>query len=297
MGQEIENEKHEDLTEEELAALSDEEGGEGDETTATAKTDEEGKKPAGEEDGKKDDEAVAKKDGEEKEEGEEETDNQFVATEPAPVLRARAPEDADTKLAAIDAEATALETRFDDGDITASEYRKGLAEIEEKRGAIRWEKQKAELAGEMQQQARENAWNQSVRDFMTTDGADIAKSKAKMIAFDEFVKEVTADPKHANLSDRQQLELAHDLFLKDMGIAPKPKGKETQKDDPPPKEERPARKLPPNLGRVPAAQMETPGDGKYAALDRLAQEDPEAYEAEIAKLDAKGELEAYATSF
>ena len=294
MGPETENEKHEDLTEEELAALADEEGGGDDEATTKAETtDEDGKKPAGEEEGKKSDEPTAKTEGEE---DEEEEDNQFASTEPAPVLRARAPEDADTKLAAIDAEATALETRFDDGDITASEYRKGLAEIEEKRGAIRWEKQKAELAGEMQQQARENAWNSSVREFMTTDGADIAKSKAKMIAFDEFVKEVTADPKHANLTDRQQLELAHDLFLKDMGIAPKPKGKEAQREETP-KEERPARKLPPNLGKVPAAQMETPGDGKYAALDRLAQEDPEAYEAEIAKLDAKGELEAYATSF
>ncbi len=52
---------------------------------------------------------------------------------------------------------------------------------------------------------------------MRTTSAQIAKSRAAMLAFDEFVKEVTADPQSAGLSDRQQLEKAYKLFLDDIG--------------------------------------------------------------------------------
>lgn len=193
---------------------------------------------------------------------------QFEASEPAPVLRAHVPENADAILAQVAEFEANVERAFDDGDITAAEYRQHLAQASKKRGEVEWAIRKADLAEEMHEQARSRAWEKEVARFMSTTGANIAESRAAMLAFDEFVKSVTADPRHAHLSDRKQLELAHRLYFEDMASAGLPAG---------------------------GGHRAGSGGAGFAALDRLAQDDPLAYEAALAGL-SDDERERYAAA-
>ena len=216
------------------------------------------------------------------------------AAEIAPPLRAHPPEDAAAKLAAIGTDEEALSTRFDEGDITAKEFRDGLNALAERREEIRWNQRKAELAGEMTKQAQDNAWESDVREFFAGPAAHIAKSRAALIAFDEHVKAVTGDAANAKLSNRAQLDKALKSFQADIGEAfsVKPQAAQEGRQEAPPRK---AREVPPTLGRVPAAELESTDGGKYAALDRLATSNPEAYERAFLKLSAS-EREEYAAS-
>lgn len=199
-----------------------------------------------------------------------------------PPLRAKAPENVEEIISAISAEEDALAQKFDDGDITAREYRDGLNKLSNQRDEIRWDQRKADLAREMEDTAKANAWQREVQDFMTTTAANITKSHAQMVAFDDIVKKVTADPANLNLSDRAQLEKAYKIYMDDVGAAlgvqstPPKAAQQTP--------QRAVRNVPPTLARVPAAEPESLDGGKYAALDRLAAADPIAYEAAVAKM-------------
>lgn len=214
-----------------------------------------------------------------------ETDQQHnddIADPILPPLRAKAPENVEEIISAINAEEDALAQKFDDGDITAREYRDGLNKLSNQRDEIRWDQRKAELAREMEDTAKANAWQREVQDFMTTTAANITKSHAQMVAFDDIVKKVTADPANLNLSDRAQLDKAYKIYMDDVGAAlgvqstpPKATQQATT---------RAVRNVPPTLAKVPAAEPESIDGGKFAALDRLAAADPVAYEAAVAKM-------------
>lgn len=208
--------------------------------------------------------------------------NDDIADPILPPLRAKAPENVEEIISAISAEEDALAQKFDDGDITAREYRDGLNKLSNQRDEIRWDQRKADLAREMEDTAKANAWQREVQDFMTSTAANITKSHAQMVAFDDIVKKVTADPANLNLSDRAQLEKAYKIYMDDVGAAlgvqstPPKAAQQTP--------QRAVRNVPPTLARVPAAEPESLDGGKYAALDRLAAADPIAYEAAVAKM-------------
>lgn len=288
------------LTDEERAAMaSDDDGVAGEEPAAG--DEDEGKDDAGETDAKP---AAVKDDDEgagDAEAATEEEDHPVAERVETP-LRADAPSDADSKLKALGDKEADLETKFEDGDITAAEYRKGLAAINDERADLKWQQHKAELAADMQQQARVNSWNGVVRDFMATEAAVIAKNQPMLKAFDEYVQRITGDAANVALSDRKMLDKAWGEFQKDMadmGVTftkkPSAAAPPTKTAAPPPAA-KPKRELPPTLARVPQSDIETTDDGKFAAIDRLASEDPEAYEAAVAKLVERGEFDDYANS-
>lgn len=202
-----------------------------------------------------------------------------------PPLRAKAPDNADELMAQLAQEEEALAQKFDDGDITAREYRDSINKLNDQRDEIKWATREANLASKMQRQAEENAWHRDVQEFMTTTAAHITKSHAAMVAFDDIVKKVTADPANANLSNRAQLDKAFKVYNDEMAAAfgikqdQKPTAKTEQA--PAPKAQR---NIPPTLARVPAAESENLDSGKFANLDRLAAMDPAAYEAAVAKM-------------
>lgn len=200
-----------------------------------------------------------------------------------PPLRAKAPENAEELFNAISAEEDALAQKFDEGDITAKEYRDGLNKLTAQREELNWSARKADLARELEETAKVNAWHKEVQDFMTTRAAHITKSHAQMVAFDEIVKKVTADPANMTLSDRAQLEKAYKIYVAEaneaLGVVQK--AQQPPAETPP---SRPTRNIPPTLARVPAAEPETIEGSRFANLDRLAAMDPAAYEAAVAKM-------------
>jgi len=75
-----------------------------------------------------------------------------------------------------------------------------------------------------------------------------------------------------------ELERAYAKYKQSFGIADTAQ----QKQEPPPKAEKKANVVPPNLGKIPAAAANPTDDGKYAHLDRLMDSDPLAFEEALA---------------
>lgn len=251
-----------DLTDEERALLA---GDETESAVETTETTEEAEKPEVE--------AVAT----------EEAAPEDMRQEILPPLDAQAPEDIDARLAALDKQAEELDAKFDDGEITTKELREELRKISDQREAEIWKKREAELSEKMLRKAELNAWQRETETFMMTKGrAIVEKGEPAMLAFDRYVRGVTGDPANQNLSDRAQLEKAHKLFLKDFGPAFGGQAPETKTAETGRKE----RVVPPTLARLPAAEVETTDDGRFAALDRLERTDPIAYEEAVGRLSA-----------
>ena len=201
------------------------------------------------------------------------------------VLRPSAPEGAADRLKAIDTERTELAQKFDDGELTGKEFREADKKLEEERAGLAWAIQKDELAGELNSQQRERDWFREVNEFVAAH-PEVKENETLWAAFDLHVRKVTGSEDAKGLSDRKMLAKAFDGWKKDLGrdkpAAPAPKV------EPKPTAERPA--LPPTLRNAPAAEAPNASDGEFEALDRLANTDPLAYEAAMAKLsDAQRE--------
>lgn len=209
------------------------------------------------------------------------------AQQTAPILIAQAPEDADAKLAEIATKKDELLSQFDDGDITAKEYQQQLDALGKQEREIERAVDKAALAAEMEQQRQQNEWIATVNAFI--DSNSQYKDNPRLYrALDQEVRDIAVTPEAANWSGRQILEKAHANLAEAFGFA---------KEQPKPAVEaaaaaKPAPQIPPTLGRVPAADINDAAGGKYAALDRLADTDPAAYEEAIAKL-SDAERDAY----
>ena len=220
---------------------------------------------------------------------------------PLPLIRGAAPEKADEILAGFDAEDEALNTKFDDGDITAKEFRDGLKATNARREEIKWEQKKSALAEEMAESQRFNQWAGAVQDFMSTTGANIAKSNSAMIAFDVVVKGVTSDEKYNGMSDKKKLETAYAMFTDDYNKAfGKAVATGATTDEAVATATKAVTKaakvIPPTLARVPASDIEATDLSPYGALDRLADSNPIEYERRLGELSERDRATYLATA-
>ena len=201
----------------------------------------------------------------------------------APILVAQPPEDVTAKLADIDARKEALLTQFDDGDITAREYQKQLDALAREERNIELQKFEAEIAQKMEQQRLQNDWTATCNTFLETHA--IYKDNPRLYkALDQEVRDLAVKPETATWSGQKFLEEAHTTLPEAFGLK-----------DSAPDATRPQRELPPNLAKVPAADVQDTNGGKYAVLDRLASSDPLAYEDALAKMP-DAERNAYLAS-
>lgn len=281
------------LTDEERAALAEEDGTEGVDANLDDEAGDENKDGEGEPDPKDDAKAEgedATKDAKANEGNDEEGENDKAAALPnAPLLVADAPQDADAKLKEISAKKDELITQFDDGDITAKEYQQQLDTLAKQEREIERALDKAELAAQMEKQQKYNEWIGTVNAFLETHNA--YKENPRLYrALDQEVKDVANTPEAANWTGSQILKKAHENLVEAFGLAkdttPEPKGNKTSIPKP---------DIPPTLGKVPAADTNDTSGGKYAALDRLATTNPIAYEEALAKMP-DAEREAYLAS-
>lgn len=225
---------------------------------------------------------------------------EVAPAKPMPMLVAEAPADADTKLKEIGDKKGSLLDQFDNGDITAKEYQSQLDALNKDERAIERAVEKAQTAKELNQQQEVNTWLSQVNDFTTKDYPEYRTSKSRWMALDSFVKEIAADPKNANLPGSEILKKAHAMVESDLGAAPATAGKgaETPKlTDKAGKPLKGAKIDPPQtLAKVPAADHSTTGeDGRWAALDRLGETDPEGLEDQLMKMSAS-DRDAYLAS-
>lgn len=200
-----------------------------------------------------------------------------------PILVAPPPEDAAAKLTQIAEQKEALLTQFDDGDITMREYQKAMEEISKTERAIERAQDRADLAAQMERQRLQNDWDSTCNAFVEANA--IYKDNPRLYkALDAEVRELAADPKTADWTGQRFLDEAHKNLKQAFGLP------DAQQSDRPVK--RAHRELPPNLAKVPAADVQDTNGGRFAVLDRMATTDPVGYEEALAKMPA-AERDAY----
>lgn len=298
------------LTEEELAMLTeeeregylddDEEDGEGDDGAEGEGNEgaEQGQEGQGEE-GEEEDDPTTKPDAETDEEGQEEDEGAQGADEgkeqdqqpkdeftlqPKPLFNDNLPADIEAQRTAIDAKEDALDKQFDEGDITFSEHKKALRELNRERSALDRAELKAELSREAQAAQLDNSWQSSQAAFFASHPEINTNNEAQMAALDHLVRQETAAVlQKGGAIGVPELERAYAKFKEAFNIAdPAPKQQQQQeKQTKKPKKET---VVPPNLGKVPAAVGNETDDGKFAHLDRLADSDPLAFEDALSKM-------------
>jgi hypothetical protein len=276
------SERDDGLTDEERAALA-EDDGEGDEVGQHKDDSDPAKDDKGDHGDKAKD--VAKEDQEHQhQDATAVTDAVAVAEDtsqqqqPAPILVAPPPNDAVAKLAEIEARKETLLEQFDNGDVTAKEYQKQLDTISKEERAIERAQDRAELAAQMDQQRLQNDWNATCANFV--ESHTIYKDNPRLYkALDAEVRELAAKPETASWSGQKFLDEAHralkQAFGFSEGVSPERNG-----GKPAPR----GRELPPNLAKVPAADVQDTNGGRFAVLDRLATSDPIAYEETLSKM-------------
>lgn len=209
------------------------------------------------------------------------------AQQSAPILVAPPLEDATAKLTEIETQKDALLNQFDDGDITMREYQQKVAELDKSMRAIERAQDRAELAAQMDQQRLQNDWNATCNAFVESNA--IYKDNPRLYkALDAEVRELASKPETAQWSGQKFLDEAHKNLSEAFGLAKAAPAS----DKPGDKQQRQQRELPPNLAKVPAANVEDTNGGRFAVLDRLANSDPIAYEETINKMSQQ-ERDAY----
>lgn len=218
-------------------------------------------------------------------------DDKPAAQQPAPLLVAEAPADAEIQLKAISDKKTALVDQFDNGDITAKEYQSQLDALNREERSLERAVEKAQLAAEMRQQQEVNNWMQQVQSFTTKDHPEYSTSKVRWMALDAFVKEIGSKPENASLSGAQILAEAHKRVVEDLGEAPAKAGAKDAKSTTKPLKGS-SEKPPTTLSKVPAADNTDVENGRWAAMDRLYETDPVAAEEKMMKW-SESERDAY----
>jgi len=283
------------LTDEERAALAEDE----DETTDEGADDDQDDAQAGD-DGADGDAG----DGDDADAGEDPAaaaddtqpagDDAAAAAEPAaapqqsaPVLIAQPVEDAQAKLADIATKKADLVTRFDDGDITTKEYQQELDALNKSEREIEFAIHETKLAEKMEQQRLQNEWTATVNAFIgANDRYDPAKNPRMYQMLDMEVRAVAGTEEAKTMTGAQILKKAHENLAEALGFAEqKPAPAAGRKPIPKPA-------LPPSLDKVPAADTPDMTQGRFAGLDRLAQTNPIAYEEALMKL-SDSERDAY----
>ena len=204
-----------------------------------------------------------------------ETKEEFT-TQPKPLFNAELPADIQAQRTAIDEKEDALDRQFDEGDITFSEHKKALREINQQRNALDRAELKAELAAEAYQTQIDNSWQASQTAFFSAHPEINTANDVQMTALDHLVRQETkAVLDKGGVIGVPELERAYAKFKQAFNIA----------DSAPKQAKAPSAKnegvVPPNLGKLPAATANDTDDGKFAHLDRL---EGVAFEDALAKL-------------
>ena len=192
-------------------------------------------------------------------------------------------------IAEIEAKMTALDTKFEDGDITLAAYNKERAGYVE---AITEQKMFATINAQVQKAAAEKGWKDAQADFFK-DNPEYSNERAKNLVFVDAVNRLLATDESKKMTDAQVFEAAKkecdavfyptgrqkpdDKAAADAAAAAEVKRKAIEAAK---KAEADRAAGVKTLARVPVSEGNQ-GDDKYDAIDKLT---GEAYENAVAKM-------------
>ena len=198
-----------------------------------------------------------------------------------PTALAQLPEDYDDQVAKIGTDKEALVGKFDEGDITMSEYHKELDALNRKERELERLKDRVEY----EVRAAATHWRDVVVAGFLDKHPEYQDNQMLLGLLDQEVrKQQVANEDQFN---PDYLTNAHKHISAGLPQVFKQAKAEAK----------PKREIPqvPSLANVPAADVDQPGDDKFAMLDRLADKDPVAYERALDKL-SEAEREEYLAS-
>lgn len=206
----------------------------------------------------------------------------------APAYEAKLPDDYQDQVKALADQETELKAKFNGGEIDFDEFEAQRGELLAKRDDLNMVRAKAEISQEMTQQSAKNLWKTTVDTFVDKaaaekGGIDYRKDAAKQADLDQFVKVLANRDENADKPMDWFLTEAHKRVKALHGV-------NTPETKPDPaaaiKAANAARK--PSIDNAPVTLAQVPGGdgpgdvaGEFADIDAL---EGEALEAAIAKL-------------
>ncbi len=202
---------------------------------------------------------------------------------PAPLLVATAPADADAQLAKIATDKAALADKFDEGDLTAREYQAQLDTLNKAELNLTLDVREAQLAAKLELQREKNDWDSQCSSFLASHPEYDGGKGDRFIQLNETIKAIARMPSNAGISGDKLLAKAHAFVQMELGETPAkaPVAAAAAPAAKPALAIVPKPVIPPNIGKLPAADMSDTNGGEFAALERLASSDPIAYEEQL----------------
>lgn len=195
------------------------------------------------------------------------------AHKPKPLFDTALPDDLDARMTSIKEQKKALSAKFDEGEITVSEYQENIDALTDQYQDLREARFKASLAQEAIKSQEVNTWEQSCDAFLAKH-PDIAGDELKYNSFDVAVRMTTSDPANAQLSANEMLDKAFARWSSTFGAPTQQEPAKQAKQKP----------IVPNIGGLPAADTTETDTNRFTALDALIDSDPLRYQDELMKL-------------
>lgn len=214
-------------------------------------------------------------------EPEPEPEKPVVAPRPRGVLNDTLPEDYSQRVEANNTAMDELAQKYEDGDISFAEYNKGMRKLNEEAMDLREVKMRAEISEQSSTNSVQQHWDGLMGSFLATHPEAIS-TPVRQNAFDHILREITAPVMAAGgMPGQAEIDKAYARLAEEFGIQAKQPNQDKGAEPPAAKKEN---KVPPTLGAVPAAAHTDVDDGKWAHLDRLAEQDPIKFEETLMKM-------------
>jgi hypothetical protein len=208
-----------------------------------------------------------------------------------PVLIAQVPEGTVERLTAIEEERKAIAAKYDDGDLTDSERTAALDTLRKEERTLERVIDRAELATDLEDQRITNERTTEINTFLSDVKIPNDPKNLRFQTLNQAVIQVASDPANATLGATAIMQKAHDLCVAEGVLPPK-----VAKTDPAPakdpvKAPKPIN-APPTLAGVPAADVSTTEENRFAHLNRMNPDQREAAFGKMSEADQNAYLAA-----
>lgn len=208
-----------------------------------------------------------------------------------PVLVAQVPEGTVERLTAIGDEKKAITAKFDDGDLTASEMNAELEALNKEERKLERVIDRAEIATDLENQRITNDRTNEINTFLSDVKIPNDPKNLRFQTLNQAVIQVASDPANATLGATAIMQKAHDLCVAE-GVLPAKAAKTdalAAKPAPtPPK----VLNAPPTLASVPASDIGTTEENRFAHLNRMNPDQREAAFTKMSESDQNAYLAA-----
>lgn len=202
-----------------------------------------------------------------------------------PEFKASVPDGLDEKITALDTRADEVMDRFKGGEIEMPEFIRLIREIDNERLHLTLAQKQAEWAKSQNDDNKAQRWVWEQERFFAQEKASIYKDPILHAAITASVNQLNADPANAKKPFSFFLDEADRQVRQRFNVG----GSQVATAAPAKPAEPDLSKLPKTLANLPSAEISETGGGEFAYLEKLLEKDPMAYEAALGRLTPEQE--------